>query len=147
MNVQTEMQRFAAMDFKKAKGLNTGITQGVNGVNKVLKNLGVENDELYTVISLSGSALQVVGGTLGMLQGIKALYGARNAKEEAEAGILTSIKMALGPVGWAEIAIAAGAMAAAGVGMYALVNNIEVGDFDLSTAAGINNAVNAVGAV
>ena len=147
MNVQTEMQRFASMDVNKAKGLNTGITQGLNGVNKVLTNLGVENDELYKAISVSGSALQVVGGTLGMLQRLKALSGARNAKEDAEAGILTAIKMALGPVGWAEIALAAGAMATAGVVMYELVNNYEVGDFDLSTAAGINNAVNAVGAI
>jgi len=147
MNLGREMARFSAMQIGEAKGLNSNITQGVNGVSKAMSAMGAENDALNTALSISGSALQVVGGTLGMLQGLKALYAARTAKESGEAAALTAARLAMGPWGWAQIAIATAAAGAAAAAMYGIVNVIEVGDFDLSTPAGVNGMLGALEAV
>jgi hypothetical protein len=147
MNLGHEMARFSAMQIKEAKGLNSNITQGVNGVNKAMTAMGADNDALAMALSISGSALQVVGGTLGMLQGLKALYAAYTAREAGEAAALTAAKLALGPWGWAQIAIAGAASATAAAVMYGIVNVIEVGDFDLSTPAGVNGMLGALEAV
>jgi len=147
MNLGHEMARFSAMQIKEAKGLNSNITQGVNGVNKAMTAMGANDDALAMALSISGSALQVVGGTLGMLQGLKALYAAYTAREAGEAAALTAAKLALGPWGWAQIALATAAAGAAAATMYGIVNVIEVGDFDLSTPAGVNGMLGALGAV
>lgn len=144
MSVENSYAILQNTDLGNLKGFSDGMKAGVDGINKALKGMGSDNQELYTAISLSSSALQVVGGTLGMLRGMKALYEARNAQETAEAAMLTSAKVAMGPPGWAQIAIAGTAMAVASVAMYAIVNTVQVGEFDLSTSAGLNGMVESV---
>ena len=144
MSLDTEMRRFANTNLKSMKANTDEIRQGVGGVTKAMNTLGAQDDDLTKLISITSSALQTVGGTLGMLRGLKALYEARIAKESAEAYILTAVKTAMGPWGWTEIAIAVGASAIAAGTMYALVNTVEVGEFDLSTSAGTAGMLKAL---
>ena len=95
MSLDTEMRRFANTNLKSMKANTDEIRQGVGGVTKAMNTLGAQDDDLTKLISITSSALQTVGGTLGMLRGLKALYEARIAKESAEASILTAVKTAM----------------------------------------------------
>ena len=144
MTLASEIERFNSVQLGEMHGLSNEVRSGVGGIAKVMKTVGGEDEELMRVLSLSSSALQAVSGSLGAMRGLHALWEMRNDLKAAEGGALTAARAASGPPGWAMIALAAGAAATASVAMYGIVNNIEVGNFDLSTSAGMSTMLGAL---
>lgn len=144
MSLQSEIARFASVDVKGMQGLSNEMRSGVGGIDKIMKGMGAEDDELERNLAIASSALQAVAGSMGAMRGLQAMWEMRNDLMLAEGGLLTAAKAALGPIGWTQIAIAATASAGASAAMYAIVNDIEVGDFDLSTSAGMSGMLGAL---
>lgn len=144
MNLETEMARFNSVDLQGMKGLTDAGKGAVGGTNRILAAMGATDEDTLRYLRIGTSALQAISGSLGVMRGLQALYNAKIDAEAAEGAALTAIKAALGPWGWAQIAIAAGASVGASAFMYAMVNTIEVGDFDLSTTAGINSMLGSL---
>jgi len=94
----------------------------------------------------TGTAVGALAGYLGSAAIVSALTAAeesRKLKLAAEAAALTAVN-ATNPVGWGKIALATAVAATAGVAIAAVVNNIRLGPFDLSTPQGRYDAVSAV---
>ena len=144
MSLESEIARFNAADYKGMQGFSNEIKNGVGGITKAMRGMGADDEELQRILAIASSALQAVSGSMGAMRGLHALMEMRDTVREAEGGALTAIKAAMGPVGWAQIALATTAAAGASVAMYALVNNIEVGEFDLGTSAGMSGMLGAL---
>lgn len=147
MKLETEMARFSATELKGMQGLSKGIGQGVGGITKSMKALGQDDEELMGILAVSSSAMQTIAGSLGAMRGLQALWNMRNDLKAAEGGALTAVKAAMGPIGWGQIALASACALGASTAMYALVNDIEVGDFDLSTSAGMSGMLGSLGRI
>ena len=147
MSLATEAARLQAVDLKGMKGMSSDADKAVSGVNRGLDRLCEVDSSTADLIDKSLGALQVIAGSMGLMRSLQVMWEARNTAKEAESAALTAARVALGPIGFIEIAIAATAASAASLAMYALVNDIEVGEFDLSTSAGVNGMLDSLGAI
>jgi len=143
VTLATEMQRFATADIGAIHGISSDSKKSVDSVTNAMRRFGIIDEDTAQWLSVGSSALQTIVGTSAMLKALRGLYEARNALLTAEAEALTAVNLT-NPAGWAKIALATATMAATGVVMYGLVNEIEVGDFDLSTSAGIDGMLGAL---
>jgi len=144
MTLESEIERFNAVEVKGMQDLSKEMRSGVGGITRIMKGMGADDEEMQRNLAIASSALQAVSGSLGAMRGLHAILEMKDTIKEAEGAALTAAKATMGPVGWAQIAIAATAAAGASVAMYALVNNIEVGEFDLSTSAGMSGMLGAL---
>ena len=143
MTLATEMQRFANADIGFMHDLAGDSKQSVDSVTNAMKRFGIIDEDTAQWLSVGSSALQTIVSTSAMLKALRGLYEARNALLTAKAEALTAVNLT-NPAGWGKIALATATMAATGIIMYGLVNEIEVGEFDLSTASGIDGMIGAL---
>lgn len=106
--------------------------------------MGLMNDSSMRAVAVINGGLQIVTGMAGLATAAKVMQERRNTETEARSAALVAVNTALGPYGWAKIALAAGAMVATSAIMYATVNQIRLGSFDLETPSGRADATNAV---
>lgn len=92
-------------------------------------------DELADTLNKAVSAFDIMVNACKVAGVAASLMSVKNAEAQAEAGILTSINSALGPIGWGNIAIATGAAVTAAT-LTGAIMTYELRP-DLETPAGV----------
>jgi len=108
-----------------------------------MKGLSATNQLTGKALGIAVGALAGYLGTAAILSALTAAEETRKLKLAAEAAVLTAAN-ATNPAGWGRIALAAAVAATAGFALAAIVNNVRLGPFDLSTSQGRYDAVSAV---
>lgn len=139
-----EMDRFSAASLGGSKELGEKSMSSVSQVSTGLYQLGLINEEGARYISMAAAGMQIFIGSYGIAAVAKTAIEARNARAEAESVAKTSAMTAIGPIGWKNIALAAGAAAVTGAVVGACVREVRLGSFDLSTAEGRGDAIASV---
>jgi hypothetical protein len=143
VSLATEMQRFVGVDIGYMHDIAGDSKKSVDSVTNAMRTFGLIDEDTAQWLAVGSSALQTIVGTSAMLKALRGLYEAKNAMLTAKAEALTALNLT-NPAGWGKIALATATMVATGAAMYALVNEIEVGEFDLSTASGIDGMLGAL---
>jgi len=144
IDLSNEMTRLSNINAGMTKTAFSTTKEGVGAVTGGLRSLGMLDDSAMRAVSIINGGLQIFTGMAGLATVAKTLQERKNAEEGTICGALVAANAALGPYGWGRIAVATGVMAATSITMYALVNNIRLGSFDLDSPAGRVDAVNAV---
>ncbi len=144
INLSNEMNRLSNIDTGMTKTAFSTTKEGVGAVASGLSALGMTNDSSMKALMTINGGLQIMTGMAGMATVAKTMQEKKRTEAAVKSAALVSMHTALGPYGWAKIALAAGVMAATSITMYALVSQIRLGSFDLDTPSGRADAVNAV---
>lgn len=139
--LSTEYDRLSAVSIKSTmKPMRASIGTVANS----LKSLGIIGDSEYKALTMTTAALNIICGMATIAKLAKAWQDRKNIAEDAKAVALTSANTAIPVIGWGKIAAAAAGAAIVGAVLVVAVNNIRLGEFNLGTAAGQNEANQAV---
>lgn len=115
-------------------GIANGWQSSLSQINSGLAGLGVDSE----AIQYGAAATQVLAGTVTMAKAYLGAFKGTKAKAVAEASVQVAKASAIGPYGWAKIALATGTAVAVGAFVGAtLKKTIRK---DLSTASGRQSA-------
>jgi hypothetical protein len=128
----------------EARGIGKTGSAGLNSMSKALSAMGLSNSKSMQALQMSIAAMQVMNGAVKVIGMVHARTVAMTKADGAKAAALTAANMAMGPPGWAKIAIATASMAIAGAGIGYALSRINAGRYDLSNPLERQEAVQSV---
>ncbi len=142
---EAEMKRLSAVEIKS---VGDPIKGSVSAITGSLRQMGLLNEQQAAALNVVTGSLTIINGLLGLMAAKTAMNEVKNKVLEAESVALTTAATAEGFVtfgaAWGKIALATAIAGATSVAIYTAINNIDLGAFNLSTAEGQQSAATAV---
>ena len=136
-----EMNMLAGLDARDLRMGSKMTGKSVNNINMMLKQLGIQNDKVNIALTSFSAALKITTGVMGLITLAHAKTIAKTVTDRMRLAAEISINSAMGPPGWAKIAIGAVAALTISLGLAYIVKKVMVGRYDLSSPIERNKAV------